>query len=88
MNEDIGSLVKKGLDSKVQKALDTVRVIGNNAVHPGTIDLNDNKDIAYSLFGLLNFIVQQMITQPKEIENLFKTLPDNAKLAINKRDSE
>ena len=34
-NEQIGAMVKEGLSPKVQKALDIVRVIGNNAVHPG-----------------------------------------------------
>ena len=33
--EDIVSMVKRGLEEQVQKALDAVRVIGNNAVHPG-----------------------------------------------------
>ena len=88
INDDIGELVKKGLDPRIQKALDVIRVIGNNAVHPGTIDLDDNKDVAYSLFELLNFIVQQMITQPKKVDDLFKRLPDSAKVAINKRDSK
>eukprot|EP01031_Cornospumella_fuschlensis_P049643 gene49643-60771_t len=34
LNKDIGNLVSKGLLPDVQKALDVVRVIGNNAVHP------------------------------------------------------
>ena len=37
LNTDIGNLVKNGLPDRVQKALDSVRVIGNYAVHPGTI---------------------------------------------------
>jgi hypothetical protein len=36
---DIGNLVRKGLPPAVQEALDAVRVIGNEAVHPGQMDL-------------------------------------------------
>lgn len=50
INKDIASLVKDGLDTKIQKALDIVRVTGNNAVHPGKMDLKDNREIAKKLF--------------------------------------
>lgn len=46
IDEDIKLLVQNGLPIKIQQALDTIRVIGNNAVHPGTIDLNDNPEMA------------------------------------------
>jgi hypothetical protein len=44
LNDDIGALVAAGLETGVQKALDVVRVVGNNAVHPGQIDLKDDRD--------------------------------------------
>src|SRR5262245_26880623 len=39
LNDRIGRLVAKGLDPIVQQSLDAVRVVGNNALHPGEMDL-------------------------------------------------
>ena len=86
-NEDISNLVKKGLPAKVQQALDIVRVVGNNAVHPGQIDLKDDTETALKLFDLVNMIAQVMITQPKEVEALYQNLlPPSAREAIERRD--
>ena len=88
LNKSIGNLVKKGLMVDIQKALDIVRVVGNNAVHPGVIDVRDNPEIALKLFKLVNIIVEQMITQPKEISELYdNVIPEGAKEQINNRDN-
>lgn len=86
LNEDIASLVRKGLPEKIQKALDAVRVIGNNAVHPGEIDLKDDVETAGTLFELLNIIVEVMITQPKKVDQIYDKIPQGAKKAIEERD--
>lgn len=87
INKDIASLVSKGLPIKVQQALDLVRVVGNNAVHPGKIDLNDDAEISNSLFLLVNIIADVMLTQPKHIEEMYNTvLPDSQRKAIEERD--
>lgn len=86
LNDDIANLVKEGLSVKVQKALDIVRVIGNNAVHPGQIELKDNIETANGLFKLVNLIVQAMITQPNEVDQWYKELPDDSRKAIEARD--
>lgn len=86
LNDDIGQLVKQGLPEKLQQALDVVRVIGNNAVHPGSIDLRDDSATAIALFGLINFIVDYMITQPKRILDLYSSLPEGSLAQIAKRD--
>lgn len=87
IDEDIASLVSKGLDPRVQKALDVVRVVGNNAVHPGQIDLKDDRATAEKLFGLVNLIADIMISQPKHIDAMFGDLPEGARKAIEKRDA-
>ncbi|HEY4963491.1 MAG TPA: DUF4145 domain-containing protein [Candidatus Saccharimonadales bacterium] len=86
LNAKIGTLVKRGLDAKIQQALDVVRVIGNESVHPGQIDLNDSPDIARRLFILVNLIGQRMITEPAEVKTLFDSLPEDKKKAIEDRD--
>jgi Domain of unknown function (DUF4145) len=86
LNEDIGNLVGKGLSDKIQKALDAVRVIGNNAVHPGTIDMSDDRQTAATLFKLVNFIAEAMISQPKQIDQVYSQLPRSALDAIQRRD--
>jgi hypothetical protein len=86
LSADIGALVQSGLPAGVQQALDAVRVIGNNAVHPGQIDLSDDHGIAAALFGLVNFISEKMISEPAEINRLYGLLPPGALAHIQKRD--
>lgn len=86
INTDIGNLVKKGLSSEIQKALDIVRITGNNAVHPGEFEITDNSEIAFSLFKIVNYIIQKMITDKKDIDELYSQLPKGAIEAIEKRD--
>jgi len=86
INDDIANLVKEGLPPDIQRALDIVRVIGNDAVHPGQIGLKDDVETANRLFGLVNLIAQVMITQPDEIKQLYKTLPETKRKAIEDRD--
>ena len=77
LNADIGELVKQGLPARVQQALDVIRVIGNEAVHPGQIDINDNPEIVSRLFALLNVITHNRITEPREIEAMYTELSDS-----------
>ena len=86
INDDIAALVSEGLSQQIQQALDTVRVIGNNAVHPGRIDLRDNKETAQSLFVFVNLIVDKMISEPKRIKEAYKGLPESTREAIKDRD--
>ncbi|MCF7482587.1 DUF4145 domain-containing protein [Vibrio sp. J1-1] len=88
INKDIGKLVEHGLPVRVQQALDYVRVVGNNAVHPGELSLDDDPQTVNVLFGLVNLIVDNQITQPKHVDSLFGGLPQGAIDAVYKRDNK
>lgn len=85
INSDIGKLVQRGLPPMVQKALDSVRVIGNDAVHPGQIDTDDPETVG-KLFTLTNLIVEYMITLPKQVDDIYDGLPEEKLKGIEDRD--
>lgn len=87
INTDIGNLVSKGLNPLVQKSLDSLRITGNNAVHPGEINLEEEPEKVIKLFELINFIAEKMISEPKEITTFYEMLPETAKEAVEKRDA-
>ncbi|GAB5492990.1 MAG: hypothetical protein Phog2KO_32050 [Phototrophicaceae bacterium] len=88
INKDIASLVGKGLPAQIQKMLDIVRVIGNESVHPGVINLNDDRDTALALFGIINAVIDNQISQPKRIDELYNSLPPSKLDGIEKRDKK
>lgn len=88
INADIKKLVEAGLNPLVQKSLDALRITGNNAVHPGEINLNEEPERVLKLFDLLNFIANKMITEPKAIAGFYDGLPDGARIAVEKRDKK
>lgn len=87
INKMIGELVtKKIVPDIVQKALDSVRVIGNECVHPGTMDIRDDHATVDMLFSIVNFVVEKSITEPKQIEDIFGNLPKKKLEGIAIRD--
>lgn len=88
INDDIAALVADGMSPKIQQAMDILRVIGNNAVHPGQIDIADDERVCIELFRLINVIVETMITHPKTIDALYMGLPKSNLDAIEKRNEK
>jgi hypothetical protein len=88
LDKDIASFVSDGLDIRIQKALDIVRVIGNNSVHPGQIELQDDQETATQLFKLVNLITDKMISEPKTLHGMYNSLPAGAREAIERRDQK
>ncbi len=88
INQQIAWLVRKGLPEKLQRALDAVRVIGNEAVHPGQLDLRDDRDTSLELFDLVNIISDEMISRPNRIESVYGKIPPTKKAGIAQRDAK
>ena len=89
INDDIRSLVEKGVFSgQVVKVADTLRITGNNAVHPGQISDEDFDRAAAKMFDLINFIVKKAITEPKELDELYQLMPENARNAAEEKDKK
>jgi hypothetical protein len=87
VDDDIGMLVQKGLNPKIQQAFDVVRVTGNHAVHPGEISLEENPDHVTVMFEMINLIVEELISRPKQVDERFNSLPAGALEAIARRDA-
>jgi len=65
-----------------------LRITGNNAVHPGQINVEEKPELVLRLFGLINFIAEKMITELKEIEEFYEELPDSTKEQVKRRDNQ
>ncbi len=77
INDDIKILIQsKQLSNITIQALDSIRIMGNNAVHPGEIDLNEDSQTTIDLFYILNYIVaHREIIQ--RIGRTYKKTPEN-----------
>jgi hypothetical protein len=86
INAQIAYLVTQGLPPKIAQAMDVVRVTGNNAVHPGQMEPDDLEAISATLFTLVNMVVEDRITRPRMIDDVYASLPQGALKAIENRD--
>ncbi len=77
IHNQIGELVELGLPNRLLKAFDTIRIFGNESVHPGTVNLNDSPEVALALFTLLNMSVRHCITEEKELEAIRALTPEH-----------
>ncbi|WP_440005872.1 DUF4145 domain-containing protein [Halomicrococcus sp. SG-WS-1] len=84
---NIGELLEEGrIDERIQKALDSVRVTGNDYVHAGEIYSYDDAETTLRLFRLVNTIVELTISNEKLIEESFGEIPENKLEGIQQRD--
>lgn len=89
INSDIRALAAENvLPPMVVKVADTVRITGNNAVHPGEMSEEDFDHVASKMFDLLNFIVKKAITEPMELQSLYEMTPEKPRLAAENTDEK
>lgn len=89
INTDIRALAAKNiLPPKVIQVADTVRITGNNAVHPGEMSDDDFDHIASKMFELLNFIVKKGISEPKELDALYALIPEGPRTDAEAKDAK
>lgn len=87
INHDIGQLVKKGkITERTRKMLDSVRIFGNESVHPGEINLNDDQALAISLFDFVNLIVWDTITHDNYVNTVYSRVPEDKRKGVEDRD--
>jgi hypothetical protein len=60
-------------------------VTGNNAVHQLILIDVDYYNTAISLFGLVNLVVEDMITRLRRVEGFYDSLPQDIKNGVDKR---
>ena len=75
---DTITALKKGrkISTETLKAMHMLRLIGNDAVHATeAINFDEHPEMADGLMRLLNRIVQEAISEPREAEELLGSLP-------------
>lgn len=60
----------------VQQTLDTIRVVGNNAVHAGEVQMDEMPGAALTLFDALNFVVDRLVIQERQMREMIERLPE------------
>jgi len=86
IHEDIDSLVEKGLPVEVRQVLAACGIAGDNATRLGEIEVSDTAEIAYRLFSVINFVVEDRISRPTSLQSLFAQLPTALIKAEEKHD--
>lgn len=87
IDQQTQELIHRGIPNHIIQYIDSCRIIGNNSVHPGEIDLNDNTELASFLFPIMNTVSEYLVSEKKKADQIFNSLPSGAILAVEKRNS-
>jgi hypothetical protein len=88
INQDIRSLAKKGtIPTQTIEIADTIRLVGNAAVHPGIMLDEDIDYVAEKMFKLINVLIEKSIAEPKLMKELYEKTPEDLRKAAEKSDN-
>lgn len=83
----LGTLAEEGvIDERVQHAYNSLRVYGDESVHPATVNVSDDDETAIKLFELLNYIVRRTITDDEFVESMYSSIPDSKTESVESGD--
>lgn len=89
INTDLRTLASNSiLPPEVIQVADTIRITGNQAVHPGEMNPEDVDYIASKMFDLLNYIVRRAITEPKFFKELYGLTPEYPRKIAEETDAK
>lgn len=89
INVDLRTLASNNvLPPEVIQVADTIRITGNQAVHPGEMNPEDVDYVAGKMFDLLNYIVRRAITEPKFFKELYRLTPEQPRKFAEETDTK
>ncbi len=85
INDKIAALVRRGLDPQVQQRWTPCGSWATTQSTPGRLTLMMSLWVP-ALFVLLNLIVEQVVSRPRQVADLFAALPATAQAQVARRD--
>ncbi|MFC3193213.1 DUF4145 domain-containing protein [Marinicella sediminis] len=87
IHANLKSLVQKDiLPSRILKAIDMTRIVGNESVHPGRMLDEDRDAVAEHLFLFLNLVVEKGIAEQELIDEMYAKTPEGKRVNIGETD--
>jgi hypothetical protein len=78
LNDAIGKYVAEGgVPEALQQAMDTVRITGNDAAHPGDLRLDDTAGGTAALFEIVNELVDRLVGFRSRMARIYSSLDED-----------
>lgn len=76
IKDSVDAMIQQGFSPTQCKMFDTARIIGNNSVHPGSLNVDEDPELVTITFKFINLLVERLITLPKNVETLYSKCPE------------